>query len=141
MALFAPFPTDHPVDLALVSLGSLVRRGRNQSLTPADLAELATTLEQQLADSGADPEFLLRARLKMLCRAGRDETLTFDQFEAITGSIRRQLQIARGDIDRAQLRKTPMATAASDGVVGRAYGRLTVFDGGRATPNPTERSL
>lgn len=141
MALFSPFPTDHPVDAALVSLGSLVRRGRNQSLTPADLAELAKTLDRELADSGADPESILRARLALLCRAGRDETLTLDQFEAITGSIRRQLQIARGDIDRAQLRKTPLTDPASGRVEGRAYGRLTVFDGGRVTPNPTERSL
>lgn len=137
MALFTHFPTDHPVDAALVSLGTLVRRGRNQSLTPADFAELATTLERQLADSGADPDAILRARLKMLCRAGRDETLTFDQFEAITGSIRRQLQIARGDEDRARLRKTPFASRSA----GRAYGRLTVIDGGRAAQSPNERSL
>lgn len=122
----------NPVEMALATLGHLVRRGRASSLTPGDLATLVALLNHDLADCGADEDGLLRARLKMLWRAGRDETLTFDQFEAITSSIRRSLQKARDALN-------PDPSVPDAAGPGRRYGGLTVFDGGRCnTPDPTK---
>ncbi|WP_333896245.1 hypothetical protein [Brevundimonas aurantiaca] len=119
------FPTGHPLDSVLATLGHMVRRGRAQALTPQDLSCTVIILDHALAESGADEDGLLRARLQMLWRAGQDETLTLDQFEAITGSIRRALQRARGV-------ETPPPTAPllPLGVSARRIGRFTVVEGG-----------
>lgn len=122
------FPTTHPLDNALAVLGQMVRRGRVSSLTPQDLAVSVTLLNQELGQNDADPDGLLRARLQMLWRAGRDETLTIDQFEAITTSIRRALQKARGG--DCGLPAIPLPA----GVEARRVGRFTVVQGGLHTP-------
>lgn len=122
------FPTAHPLDNALAVLGQMVRRGRASSLTPQDLAVSVTLLNEELGQNDADPDGLLRARLQMLWRAGRDETLTLDQFEAITTSIRRTLQRARGgDLNIPAI---PLPA----GVEARRVGRFTVVQGGLNTP-------
>ena len=140
MTLTSTFPTNSPIDTALATLGHLVRRGRASSLTPGDLASMVALLDHDLREGGVDEDGLLRARLQMLWRAGRDETLTIDQFEAITSSIRKTLQKARGGVgvDLAHL-----------GGEARRVGRFAVIDGGLTdsgagrcnTPDHHERSL
>lgn len=124
------FPTGHPLDSVLATLGHMVRRGRAQALTPQDLSCTVIILDHALAESGADEDGLLRARLQMLWRAGQDETLTLDQFEAITGSIRRALQRARG------AEGAPPPPSLPSDVTARRVGRFTVVEGGlNPTPN------
>lgn len=121
------FPPSHPLDNALAVLGHMVRRGRASALTPRDLAATVVVLNHELGQNDADPEGLLRARLQMLWRAGEAETLTQDQFEAITASIRNALIRARDG--------AAAPTALPPGVQGRRIGRFTVVEGG-LNPNP-----
>jgi len=122
------FPTDHPLDSVLATLGHMVRRGRASALTPEDLSCSVILLDHALGQCGADEDGLLRARLQMLWRAGQAETLTLDQFEAITGSIRRALQRARG-VETPP----PAAPLLPLGVSARRIGRFTVVEGGLNT--------
>lgn len=124
------FPTAHPVDNALSVLRGLVHRGRNSSLTPEDLSCGVTLLDHDLGECGADPDGLLRARLQMLWRAGKNETLTLDQFEAITTSIRKALLRARDGDGEADTLAIPLPA----GVEARRVGRFTVVQGGLNTP-------
>ena len=122
------FPPAHPLDNALSVLGHMVRRGRASALTSRDLAASVVLLDHELGENDADPDGLLRARLQMLWRAGEAETLTRDQFEAITSSIRKALVRAR-DGEAAPAVLPP-------GVQGRRIGRFLVVEGGlNPTPN------
>lgn len=128
-----PFPQLTPLDAVLADLGMLVRRGRAGTLVEREFVVIVDRLRQGLAATAADPDGILRARLELLVRRVEDQTLTADQFEEITGSIRVRLVEHRSE----PMTVVPNFAVLPHGVHGRRYGRFTVIDGAASTPAET----
>ncbi len=123
------FPALTPVEAVMADLGMMVRKGRNGVLPFRELASTVDQMKIDLVSIGADPSGHLRARLTLLKIKAEAQTLTSDQFEEITGSIRVRL---------AELRSSPMPVVPNfavlpSGVHGRRIGFLTVVEGGAST--------
>lgn len=130
------FPKMTPIDSLLADLGMMVRRGRSGTLTPPEFKAIAFRIGEGLANPAIDPDGVLTARLERLVQATDDESLTKDQFEDITGSMRVSLCERR----TSPLRVVPNFPVLPTGVQGRRFGRFMVVDGKASFPaEPTQK--
>lgn len=127
------FPRLTPVETIMAHLGMMVRRGRNGVLPLRECMATVAELKELIEQAGIDQTGILRARLNLLGIKAEARTLTSDQFEEITTSLRVRLS----EIRHGPPPVVPNFAVLPSGVHGRRIGFMTVVDGGASTQPDT----